>query len=167
MALIDSLTRVTRVGSGQARGWTNLSSRVFRGLIVLAVATIGGTIVGSALAQEAGGGVALDCPEGDLVYQLTHDIIEDAPGGPSTSEAGLNGFANRTYPGLQQSVAITRGVSAEAHNGAPTEEFRLDDDGDGQPGAIAHVVRNGDSWVLSSFVACNSLLERFSQGGQW
>jgi hypothetical protein len=124
---------------------------------VAAVAIAAGVMTGSVLANPRSVETrSVECSENDLILVREPVLGADATGGPALPEEALRNFLARDYPNARFEE-FSR-VSDES------EKARYDYEREGTLEAIASMETYGDSWYVTEFSACNSLLVEFQSG---
>lgn len=134
-----------------------MSSRRGRNRLLVAVAIVGGMLVGFGLpirAQESAADPnSLACPAGDLVYEMIAELGPDhQPGGSGNPEDAAGDYLARVYPKLPpQEFQRVQSAATRARVEVGDAQQRQ---------MIFEAVVNGDAWEIEYFTACNSTLVR-------
>ncbi len=106
--------------------------------------------------------VAVECPRGDLVLTSDAYVSERPSESPqSTPKEALDASVGRLYPGLPARQFEEKNVAETPKQegiGEATQILARETDGEEQ--AIAEVEKQGESWTVTHFQACNSVLKR-------
>lgn len=123
---------------------------------------VGALVAGCVMGVKAQEASVLSCPEGDLIYSRINEILEAQPTAPGSAEQSYGQFVAWAYPQLAKSKPRVSVI-------ARTEEaVNFSVEVDGRVQALVQAERRGQTaWYVTSLTACGSLVEKYSQGGEW